>query len=174
MWAPWATTYRFYVNARMPRTKSLRCSETMKWSFGHQHAGRHLQRRLQQLLECIGHQRLPSSDSSQIWNTTATPPLVLKDLLLVLPGAEDPSLVQDASFSPTLSGFFQAGGTQLEREHIDRCLLVRVEHCCQRPSRRRRTLVDCPNHHNRFHFRNFELPNFPAWETVRTSSSSRS
>ena len=30
-----------------------------------------------------------------------------------MPGAEDPSLVQDASLSPTVSGYFQAGGTEL-------------------------------------------------------------
>ena len=30
-----------------------------------------------------------------------------------VPGAEDPSLVQDASLSPTVSGYFQAGGTEL-------------------------------------------------------------
>ncbi|HAI00034.1 MAG TPA: hypothetical protein DCL98_00905, partial [Flavobacteriales bacterium] len=30
-----------------------------------------------------------------------------------VPGAEDPSLVQDASLTPTVSGFFQAGGTGL-------------------------------------------------------------
>ena len=29
------------------------------------------------------------------------------------PGAEDPSLVQDASLSPTVSGYFQSGGTEL-------------------------------------------------------------
>ena len=31
----------------------------------------------------------------------------------MVPGAEDPSLVQDASLSPTVSGYFQAGGTEL-------------------------------------------------------------
>ena len=30
-----------------------------------------------------------------------------------VPGAEDPSLVQDATLSPTVSGYFQAGGTEL-------------------------------------------------------------
>ena len=31
----------------------------------------------------------------------------------MVPGAEDPSLVEDASLSPTVSGYFQAGGTEL-------------------------------------------------------------
>ncbi|MGB2291973.1 MAG: hypothetical protein ACPH5L_06615, partial [Flavobacteriales bacterium] len=31
----------------------------------------------------------------------------------MVPGAEDPSLVQDASLATTVSGYFQAGGTEL-------------------------------------------------------------
>ena len=52
------------------------------------------------------------SDSSQTCRTTALPPSVWTDPAMV-PGAEDPSLVQDASLPTTVSGYFQAGGTEL-------------------------------------------------------------
>ena len=38
-------------------------------------------------------------------------------------GAEDPSLVQDASLPTTVSGYFQAGGTELNVNTLTGCLL---------------------------------------------------
>ena len=64
------------------------------------------------------------------------------------PGAEDPSLVQDAGLNPTVSGYFYSRRHQLECDHLDRGVLVRVEHSRKRPAHRR-TLVGGPNHHHR-------------------------
>ena len=78
----------------------------------------------------------------------------------LVPGAEDPSLVQDATLSPTLSRLLYRRRYRIECEYPHRRFLVCVEHSGQRPPNRR-TLVDCANHHNWLHLRNHKLPNFP-------------
>ena len=49
-----------------------------------------------------------------------------------VPGANDPSLVQDAALTPTVSGYFTVG--ELASNHHHWAFLVRVEHGGQCPS----------------------------------------
>ena len=61
-----------------------------------------------------------SSDSSQIWNTTATPPSVLKDPLQV---CRRPPLA--GCVPQPAEGYFRPEAL-VEREHPHRCVLVRL------------------------------------------------
>ena len=63
-------------------------------------------------MECIGHQRCALRVFPDL-PTTATPPSDLT-VQLPVPGANDPSLVQDVALTPTVSGYFTAGGTGID------------------------------------------------------------
>ena len=106
------TTYRFYVNANDPADK-------LSAVFGNDQA--HL------VINTPANIYNNSFNSS--WNASGVNPalfFVFPDLAddsfatiglegpaAAVPGAEDPSLVQDAALSPSISGYFQTGGTSL-------------------------------------------------------------
>ena len=109
--ALWARPTVSTWTQRTPRTRFLRCLATtsLPWSSTPPTAstttrstrrGTHLASTLR------------SSDSSQIWNTTATPPSVLKDLQQVWP-AQKIRLWFRMLLFPSVSAYFQTGGTGL-------------------------------------------------------------
>ena len=81
-------------------------------------------------------------------------------------GAEDPSLVQDSSLSPTVSEYFINGGTELNVNTLTGASWYVLNTAANALPLRRRLrqlpLDDCTDHHRRFHFRNVERSNLPA------------
>ena len=107
------TTYRFYVNAENEPDK-------MSAVFGNDQANLVIN-----TPENIYNDAFNSSWNAsginpvtcylyfQIWRLTVSPQLGLMVRLSGVPGAEDPSLVQDATTSPSVSDYFLTGGTGL-------------------------------------------------------------
>ncbi|MDC3397103.1 hypothetical protein OAW57_00245 [Flavobacteriales bacterium] len=106
------TTYRFYVNAEDP-------SDKMSAVFGNNESA----------LTISTPEGIYNDAFNSSWNASgvnsllfpAFPDLEYDSYATIgldgpaasTPGAEDPSLVQDATLSTTVSGYFQAGGTEL-------------------------------------------------------------
>ena len=76
-------------------------------------------------------------------------------------------------FEPTVSSYFQAGGTELNVNTLTGASWY-VLNTAANALAHRRTLVGCSNHHHRFHFWHPQLPDLPDWVTVQTKSRSRS
>ena len=109
---PLGTTYRFYVNAN-------NATDKLSAVFGNDQAP----------LVINTPEGIYNDAFNSSWNASGINPAILPvfpDLAYDsyatiglegpaagVPGAEDPSLVQDATLSPTVSEFFQAGGTNL-------------------------------------------------------------
>ena len=74
-------------------------------------------------------------------------------------GAADPSIVEDAALSPTISGYFIGGGTELNVNTLTGGSWYVLN------SRQRfangRSLAGRTNHHHGFHFWSDELPDLP-------------
>ena len=107
------TVYRFYVNSNDPTDK-------ISAVFGND----------QDTLAFSTPEGIFNSALNSAWNASGINPALfaffpdlqddsyatigLEGPAANVPGAEDPSLVQDASLMPTVSGYFQMGGTELE------------------------------------------------------------
>ena len=127
------TVYRFYVNSNDPTDK-------ISAVFGND----------QDTLAFSTPEGIFNSALNSAWNASGINPALfaffpdlqddsyatigLEGPAANVPGAEDPSLVQDASLMPTVSGYFQDGRNGVGGQFLDRCLLVRVEHRSQRAS----------------------------------------
>ena len=82
-------------------------------SFDFVNPFRHLQQCLQQLLECFWHKSCALAVFPELADDSYATIGLDGPAAFAAPGSEDPSLVQDASLPTTVSGYFQAGGTEL-------------------------------------------------------------
>ena len=110
------TTYRFYVNASMTRrTRFSAVFGNDESALGHHHPRWHLQRRVQLVVERLWHQRgaLRLLPPDLEYGSYATIGLDGPAGRRGRRQKTSVSPVQDASQEVTVSGYFQAGGTEL-------------------------------------------------------------
>ena len=74
---------------------------------------RHLQQCFQQLMECFWHQPSFVACRPRLGRTTVCNHWIGADQQQRVPGAEDPSLVQDDELDTSVSEYFTSGGTEL-------------------------------------------------------------